>query len=77
MSRCAHTIFSRGIERDDEGGVNVSCKNKIEIVCETINERYLQVYLRVYIYDILCVRGVYEKVFVVFCVALKRVIKLS
>ena len=31
----------------------------------------------VYIYDILCVRGVYEKVFVVFCVALKRVIKLS
>ena len=55
----------------------MSNKNKIEFVCEAINERYLQVYLRVYIYDILCMRGVYEKVFVVFCVALKRVIKLS
>ena len=55
----------------------MSNKNKIEIVCETINERYLWAHLRVYIYDILCVRGVYEKVFVVFCVALKRVIKLS
>ena len=55
LTRCAHTKFSRGIERDDEGGVNVSNKNKIEIVCETINERYLWAHLRVYIYMIFCV----------------------
>ena len=59
------------------GGGKVIKKNKVDIVCEAINKIYLEVHMGTYIYNILCVRGVYEKVCVVFCVALKRVIKLS
>jgi hypothetical protein len=82
LTRCAHTKFSRGIERDDEGGVNVSNKNKIEIVCETINERYLWAHLRVYIYIwyFVCERSIWESVCGVLCsikTCHKTIVKLS